>query len=77
MFSQFKQSNVKCSQGIWPLSFHKLCINMLLDRTTFETNSCLKVTSRGLKWEKKIYKLERSIQFSSDKMAGATSKCSF
>ena len=35
----------------------------------------LEVTSRGLKWEKKIYQREGCIQFSSQKLAGATSKC--
>lgn len=37
----------------------------------------LEVTSRGLKWEKKIYKREGSIQFSRQKLAGATSTCGF
>lgn len=44
-----------------PLPFHALSTHMDVDTTTRERNSCLGVTSNGLKQENQTYMLEKSI----------------
>ena len=50
---------MKVSGEMPPVSFHKICVNMEVNKIKFERNSFLEY---DLHWENKTYKLKRCIE---------------